>query len=292
METTVLFADVSGSTKLYDEAGDAIAFAAIRRCIDLFREKTISGGGQVIKTMGDEILALFPNPSAAAEAAIGIQLGLAAMSEPIPGLRMAARIGFNMGAVMERNEDIFGDTVNLAARFTELATRGQVITSQETANALSPLLKMDSRRLFSIPIKGKTEEIDICELLWGEMDDATTMIPKNDSPVMRVITGIRIRYKDRTIEMPRDCATLNLGRDLDADLVVEDRMASRMHCVVEHRQDKFVVIDRSSNGTFVTIGSDREIMLRREELILRGQGFIALGQSWETSEDVVQFSVN
>ena len=47
METTVLFADVSGSTKLYDEAGDAIAFAAIRRCIDLFREKTISGGGQV-----------------------------------------------------------------------------------------------------------------------------------------------------------------------------------------------------------------------------------------------------
>ena len=197
-----------------------------------------------------------------------------------------------MGAVMERNEDIFGDTVNLAARFTELATRGQVITSQETANALSPLLKMDSRRLFSIPIKGKTEEIDICELLWGEMDDATTMIPKNDSPVMRVITSIRIRYKDRTIEMPRDCATLNLGRDLDADLVVEDRMASRMHCVVEHRQDKFVVIDRSSNGTFVTIGSDREIMLRREELILRGQGFIALGQSWETSEDVVQFSVN
>ncbi len=292
METTVLFADVSGSTKLYDEAGDAIAFAAIRRCIDLFREKTIGSGGQVIKTMGDEILALFPHPSAAAEAAIGIQLGLASMSEPIPGLRMAARIGFNMGVVMERNDDIFGDTVNLAARFTELATRGQIITSQETANALVPLLKMDTRRLFSIPIKGKTEEIDICELLWGEIDDATTMIPKNESPVLRVITSIRIRYKDRTVEMPRDFITLNLGRDLDADMVVEDRMASRMHCVIEHRQNKFVVVDQSSNGTFVTIGSDREIMLRREELILRGQGFIVLGQSWETSDDVVQFTVS
>ena len=242
--------------------------------------------------MGDEILALFPNPSAAAEAAISIQLGLASMPEPIPGLRMAARIGFNMGAVMDRNEDIFGDTVNLAARFTELATRGQVITSQETVNALQPLLKMDTRRLFSIPIKGKPEEIDICELLWGEMDDATTMIPNNDAPLMRVITGMRVRYKDRTIEMPKDCNTLSLGRDLDVDLVVEDKMASRMHCMIEHRQDKFVVVDTSSNGTFVTIGSDREIMLRREELILRGQGFIALGQSWETSENVVQFSVN
>ena len=167
-----------------------------------------------------------------------------------------------------------------------------VITSQETAEALSPLLKMDSRHLFSIPIKGKTEEIDIYELLWGEMDDATARIPANDSPIIRAITGIRIRYKDRTIEMPRDFNTLNLGRDLAVDLVVEDRMASRIHCVIEHRQEKFVLVDKSSNGTFVTIGSDREIMLRREELILRGQGFIALGQSWETSENVVQFSVN
>jgi adenylate cyclase len=80
-----------------------------------------------------------------------------------------------------------------------------------------------------------------------------------------------------------------LGRDATTDLVVPDRMASRTHCVIERRQDKFVLVDRSANGTYLSIDGDREMCLRREEMLLRNHGFIALGQSKATATELVEF---
>jgi len=80
-----------------------------------------------------------------------------------------------------------------------------------------------------------------------------------------------------------------LGRDATADLVVADRMASRAHCEIEQRHHKFVLSDRSANGTFLSIDGDREIVLRREEALLRGHGFITLGQSRSTATEFVEF---
>src|SRR5438105_8210830 len=72
-EATVLFADVSGSTKLYETAGDAIALEAISGCIAAARRATEGSGGRVVKTIGDEVMGLFPGPDSAANAAAEIQ---------------------------------------------------------------------------------------------------------------------------------------------------------------------------------------------------------------------------
>ena len=66
-EAAVLFADVSGSTKLYETAGDAVAHAAIERCVNLMREKTVLASGKVIKTIGDEVMSSFPSADNAAD---------------------------------------------------------------------------------------------------------------------------------------------------------------------------------------------------------------------------------
>lgn len=55
--------------------------------------------------------------------------------------------------------------------------------------------------------------------------------------------------------------------------------ASRIHATIERRRDKWVLIDHSTNGTFVTFAGERELRLHREELILRGDGIISFGQS-------------
>src|SRR5438132_6579691 len=68
-EATVLFADVSGSTRLIETAGDAVALKAIARCIERLRTAAESTGGQVVKTIGDEVMVLFPTPDAAVQAA-------------------------------------------------------------------------------------------------------------------------------------------------------------------------------------------------------------------------------
>jgi hypothetical protein len=100
---------------------------------------------------------------------------------------------------------------------------------------------------------------------------------------------LRFTFHGKEIRLPEEPRPFVLGRDVTADLVVPDRMASRAHCEVERRQDKYVLVDRSANGTFLTVVGDREIVLRREEAILRGHGFIALGQSRDTSTEVVEF---
>ncbi len=282
----VLFADVSGSTKLYETVGDAAAHAAIDLCVKLFANITEQHQGRVVKTIGDEVMAVFANASQAAKAAVDIQLGMAGMA-PVEKVRLGVRVGLHHGPMVEREGDFFGDTVNLAARLTELASRGQIITSQETVEQLDALQKLDCRRLYAIPVKGKEKDVGICEVLWTDVDDATTLAaPRGHA--QPVPGSLRIVYRGRTVVLPGERRSIVLGRDTTADLVVAERMASRNHCEIETRQDKFFVSDRSANGTWITIDG-AEIVLRREESMLRGHGFITLGQSRDTATEVVEF---
>jgi len=177
--------------------------------------------------------------------------------------------------------------VNLAARLTEMASRGQIITSLETVERLAPVQKMDARRLYSIPVKGREREVDICELMWTDTDDATQLVASRASTDSG--DALRLVYRTRVMVLGPERRSAVLGRDATADLVVADRMASRAHCEIEQRQDKFVIADRSANGTFLSIDGDREIVLRREEALLRGHGFITLGQSRATATEFVEF---
>ena len=283
----VLFADVSGSTKLYEAVGDAAAHAAIDLCVKMFAGITEQHGGRVVKTIGDEVMAVFPNAPPAGRAAVDIQLGIAGMA-PVEKVRLGVRIGLHHGPVVERDGDVFGDTVNLSARLTEMASRGQIITSQETVEAFDEMQRLDCRRLYAIPVKGKEKDVWICEILWTDTDDATTLAAPRQRSEHKA-GSLRVVYRGRTVTLPADRRTLVLGRDATADLVVAERMASRTHCEIEQRQDKFFLTDRSANGTYLTIDGTTEIVLRREESMLRGHGCITLGQSRATATEVVEY---
>jgi len=284
----VLFADVSGSTKLYESVGDALAHAAIDACVKMFSEVTVAQSGRVIKTIGDEVMSVFPEALDAARAATGMQTKLSEM-EHVGGNPLGARIGFHFGPLVERDGDVFGDTVNLSARLTEMASKGQIITSLETVELLDALFKMQCRRLYSIPVKGKEKEVDICELLWTDHDEATKMV-EHRTETRPQARRLKLGYGERTVVIPDDRKSIVLGRDASADLVIADKMASRAHCEIEVRQGKFVISDRSANGTFINMDGDTEMVLRREESILRGHGFITLGQSLATATEKVEFT--
>ena len=282
----VLFADVSGSTKLYEAVGDAAALATIDLCVRLFAALAVQHGGRVVKTIGDEVMAIFPRPAEAGHAAVDIQLAMHEMA-PVDKVRLGVRIGMHHGAVVERDGDVFGDTVNLAARLTEMASSGQIITSLETVELLDPLQKMDCRSLYAIPVKGKERDVGICEVLWTDTDDVTQLVAQRATTDSG--TQLRIVYRSRVIVLDDSRRSLVLGREATADLVVPERMASRTHCEIERRQDKFMITDRSANGTYLTIDGDREIVLRREEAMLRHHGVIALGQSQNTATERIEF---
>jgi adenylate cyclase len=286
-QTAVLFADVSGSTRLYEVAGDAAAAVAVSQCIALLKQKTAASGGRVMRIVGDEILAVFPSADAAARAAIEMQAGVAQFA-PAAGVRIGVRIGFNFGPVMERDGELFGDAVNVGARLASLAQKDQIITSYETLEALSPALKAACRRLYAVQVKGKEHAVQLCQLIWRQSEDLTSLVREKSTLVQRQAI-LRLRYRATEIVLDSARSSVSMGRDAAAELVIEDAKVSRAHCKIERRMHTFVLVDHSANGTYVTIEGDSEVVLKREEFTLRGHGWIAFGLPRAETSELVEF---
>ena len=287
-DRAILFADVSGSTKLYEQAGNEVAFAAINECIELMKMHTRRSAGRVVKTMGDEVMAVFPSADAAADAAIEMQLAVTDLPL-IGGLQRGLRIGFHVGEFVEDDNDVFGDCVNVAARLTELASKGQIITSRETVDLLARALKASTRYIYGMPIRGKERNVDLYEVLWQQDEELTAMAQRTTTNLVLDTAKLRLVYGETELIFDRSKNGIWMGRDPAADLVIRDRMASRAHGKIERRADKFILSDQSSNGTYVTVDGDRELVLRREEFTLRGRGWICFGHGRAHAQEAVSF---
>lgn len=289
-EMAVMFADISGSTRLYERLGDTRAFAAINNCLDILRRLTEVHRGRVVKTIGDEIMAVFPDAALAAQTACEMQLEVSALP-PLDGVQMAIRIGFHFGTVIESKEDgdVFGDTVNTAARMAGIAHAGHIITSDATVKQLPAIMRSSIRALEALTVKGKTEDIRVCEVLWQESSEMTMMVNRTFTP-QQADAVVRLVHSGQEFIVNADRPSLTLGRDEQADIVIEDRRASRMHGRIERRRDKFVFVDQSANGSYLTFRGEDEIELRREEVVLRGSGSISLGHPYQKDpSEVVEF---
>jgi class 3 adenylate cyclase len=272
-----MFADVSGSTSLYEKLGDQRALAAIEAVLSELRKSTVLQSGHVVKTIGDEVMAVFPSVDAAMQAACDMQSRVAAIPQG-DNARLAIRVGFHFGPAIEDKGDFFGDAVNTAARMAGLAKSGQIITSGPTVDALSPLLKASTREIDALQVKGKQEEIRIFEVIWHDSADLTAMAER-DLPVNATASSLALTYGALTLTLGVEQKSVSLGRDAGNELVVPDKMASRVHCKIEYRRGNFFLVDQSTNGTYVTVEGDAEILLKREQIMLRGRGVICLGHT-------------
>jgi adenylate cyclase len=97
--------------------------------------------------------------------------------------------------------------------------------------------------------------------------------------VPRAPSAVTLRYRSVQVVHRRADVVLVIGRDLGCDIVITDNRASRRHCTLERKLDRFVLQDHSTNGTFVTVEGELETVLHRgEAFTLRHRGWIAFGQ--------------
>ncbi len=286
-QSAVLFAKLTNSAALRVSQGEQAAEQAIASCLNKLCRSVQSSKGRVVKTVGDSIMAVFTTPAAAAFAASGLQY---AMEEfPAAGtIKLALGIGFHYGDVIQNGEDLFGGTVNLAARLSEKADAGDIITTRESSDRLAAMFRPFIRPPYRLHLKGFAEEVEVCELIWREGGEQT-FSSASRTPVAEDLRVLRLRYRDRETLCRRHNELINLGREVDCEIVILDKMASRHHCTIERRQDKFILADHSANGTFVTPEGSSEILLRREEMMLVKHGWIAFGQPREAAEDVAEY---
>jgi hypothetical protein len=206
---------------------------------------------------------------------------------PTAGAKLAIRIGFHFGLVLEDKGDFWGDGVNTAARLAGLAKAGQILTSGATANALPAAQRTDFRDLDAIQVKGKHEAVRVFELMWGDTEDSTQFAGLASSAKVEV--RLVLELGERTIDFPREKTVLSLGRDSNSDVVVSEKTASRLHARIERKGLQYILIDESTNGTYVAIAGDREVLLRRDRIMLRGRGKIGFGTSTAAAVEVLLF---
>ncbi len=279
METAqraVLFVDVADSTKTYETLGDTQALGLINQLLGLLDKVSARHGGAVVKKLGDGMVCVFPHADASCQAACDMQM---AASDASP-VRLTIKVGFTYGPMVLSGGDVFGDTVNVCARLVALANAEQVLTTHKTVDALSSALRGRCRQMFPIRVRGRHEEIIACNVLWRSDPDATeiNLIPSTMTRTRETV--LKLAHQGELRVLRSGGAGMRIGRDKDNDLVIESHFASRVHARVYAREGHFVLVDQSSNGTYLLAdGNSAEILLRREEAVLGERGWIGLGNS-------------
>ncbi len=277
----VMFADVSGSTRLYETLGDKDAKALIGNVVDRMSTITRDHGGIVIKTIGDEIMSRFPSADAGIHAACAIQEAMEASPPVRPGTKVAVRIGLHWGPALLEGGDVSGDAANIAARMAGIAKARQIITTEDTVKNLSSALAEKARMFDRASVKGKVAEIVIHEVVWEEKEDVTTIVSMHtggNTGATPTTAPLIIRCGKIEKLFRSDAGVFVLGRADDCNLTVPSTLASRQHARIEFRRGKYILIDQSTNGTWVRTQDGKDVYLRREELPLWGDGLISLGE--------------
>jgi adenylate cyclase len=280
IELAILFADVVGSTRLFEAMGDVRARDMVATCIDVMREATEQHNGTLIKTIGDEVMSTFPTADDALNAAGQMQKHITAHTElRVEGQPVAIRIGCHFGSVVLENRDVFGASVHTANRMTSQAKAGQIITTSATVERLSPEWRASVRQIDVAVIRGQGGEVALYEVLW-QTEDVTSMLPSIALNGREARRPRRLRLSVQTTEVVLDEQRphVAIGRADDNDIVIRGNLISRLHARIEFSRNRFTLTDQSTNGTFVKISGEEEAFVRRDSMPIKGEGLIGLGR--------------
>jgi hypothetical protein len=279
VELAVLFSDVVGSTRIYEALGDQRAREVIAVCLDLMQSATEAHKGTVIKTIGDEVMATFPTADDAMNAAAQIQRSISTHPAlQIEGQPVSVRIGCHYGPVVLERHDVFGATVNTANRMTSQAKSGQIVTTAQTVALLSPEWRASVRQIDLATLSVQGAEVMLYEALW-QNDDVTSMLPSiHLGGLDRKAVRLRLLIFDREMVLDEARPQVAIGRADENDLIIRGNLISRIHARIELSRHKFLLVDQSTNGTFVITSTGEEAFVRRDSMQLKGRGMIGLGK--------------
>lgn len=301
-QTTVMFADLMGSTGVFETIGSARASRVVTGLTQWIGDIVVAHNGRVVKTLGDGVLAVFPHAPDAISAVVDMQRShQKRIASSTAGTRMPIRIGVARGEVEFVDGDCYGDAVNVASRLSDLSGPHQI-----WANNLSLENSVESdgvrfRPLGPITIRGRVEPCQVFQVEWhvDVSSDFLTMqatLAPADEQLERDLLGgeIELVWLDQRKRFRSHQLPIHIGRVSQAEFVVNDPRVSRTHARIDWRNGSILLVDVSTYGSWVRFsGGGADLLLRREECVLHGKGEIALGASFsDLSVPTVMFSVS
>lgn len=283
---TVVFADLTGSTGLFESAGNVAATQIVTRCTQALGLHLARSGGRVVKYLGDGVLALFDDPVAAVDACARMQelLRDLLLSQP-GGAEIGVKTGIERGFIVEHDGDCYGDAVNVAARLSDRAQANEILIGESLFKLLPDAKRQSCHSLDRLTIKGKAEPLRVWRIDWSRTAETTLTIPLELYELQmgqRIVQRVDLERLDQHVELVPSGGALIIGRGEGAGFPVNDPRVSRRHARIEWSGGQCVITDFSSNGTWVRFaGSPVPVTLRRESCTLYGEGEIGLGAAPE-----------
>jgi class 3 adenylate cyclase/pSer/pThr/pTyr-binding forkhead associated (FHA) protein len=309
-KVAVMFTDIVGSTRFFEEFGDVAGLVYVHKCIDMLSPVAEKHGGTICKTIGDALMTYFEDPVHAVHSAVEMQRTLEAYNaHQQEQERIHVRIGMNYGMGMIKEKDVFGDVVNTAARIQTLAKVDGIYVSasrDERTTLENSLRKADIpfQKATEAEVKGKAEKIAAFEILWHEMkggavevvplapqmagrvDVAKASVPPISrptavlgvSPVARLAKP-RLRYSlvvvrpDGSLgeERKLEKAVVTLGR-VDGDILFpDDPLVSRRHARFTLSDDGALAVEDLNSANGIFWRVNKPHTLRNDDIILMGR---------------------
>lgn len=286
-KVVILFADMSGSSRLYDALGNTDAQTLVSSCLEILTDVTSTYRGRVLKTIGDEVMCLFPTVVDAARAASDMHLSVRRAYDPddLPFGRIQIRVGMHYGEVLEEGDDLYGETVILAGRMCRSAKPDQILTTEATVEALPEELGAAVRYVDEETIRGPLDKMHLYELIW-ELSDLTDIAEESPRGLRKTHSILALECNGQSYELSRERPSLAIGRSRQNDVVFPNALTSRNHARIELRRGRFVLCDESVNGTIVVREDGKTISLIRDEYALDGQGRIGMGAPPDTNPEL------
>ena len=284
--SVVLFADITQGSGLFSELGATWAVDVVSAVHAHLAEVAMRHHGKVIKTVGTEIMCSFDVPDRAAMASGDMHLRIRNVAKDADpdrreevGMRdIQLRIGLHFGPILAEEGDVFGDTVNVAARLMSMGKADQTLCSRQLVDELALELRSSTRFFDTVSPRGKSEAIEIHEVLW-EVEDLTleaTVMPVPEASTRH--SRLSLRCGEKVFSLGSEMPMLSIGRSADNDLVYPGDFASRKHAQIEYSRGRFSLVDQSANGTFVVGEDGAMVPVRRDKHLLDGAGKIYLGE--------------
>ena len=288
-EVTVVFADLTGSTGVFEALGNARATQAITQVTDWLGKVCVSKNGLAVKNLGDGVLMVFTRNLDAVEAVIDMQRLHTERIKTWPEkLKMRLQIGMARGEVIVQAGDYFGDTVNVASRLSDLSGPDQILGSNTVIDSLPADSLVRFRSMGAMDIRGRNECCTVYRVEWQSevLSDFFTMpaglTPSPFNPSVPQIGSIELSWLDVSATFKSTQLPIHIGRAADSQFVVDDQRVSRLHAKITWRSGKFYLEDLSSYGTWVQFARGGAVVaLRRQECVLLVGGEIALGGPFE-----------
>lgn len=299
VNTTVVFADLTGSTGVFESLGNAKATEAVTRLTQWIGKVCEAHGGRVVKTLGDGVLIVFPEAIEAVEAVVELQNNLPKRVQSWPDShRMKLKVGVASGDIVEVDGDCYGDAVNVASRLSDMCDADEIWTTDAVIDQVSHMATR-YRSLGLLNIRGKAEPMAVYSIDWEEETSEFLTVQASlnmlKPPVDTSATTIELSWLVNKASYPSERMPIQLGRVIETDFVVNDPRVSRTHARIEWRHGSFVLVDVSSYGTWIRFTGDAgstELVLRREECVLHGSGEIGLGAPFsDFSAPIVAFNL-